>query len=193
MIKAVIFDCFGVLATDGWLPFKKKYFGDNPELEQQAGDLIKRADAGLADTDEFITEIAALAGIDELEARRQIQDNVPNEPLFEYIHELKTHYKIGLLSNSGRNWLKDIFSDEQLDCFDAFGLSYEMGSSKPEASAYQLIAQRLGVDPSECIFVDDLERYCAAGSDAGMQAVHYRDFDQFKAELEQLLSASQAA
>ena len=37
--KAIIFDCFGVLAEDGWLPFKRKYIGDNLELMQTISDL----------------------------------------------------------------------------------------------------------------------------------------------------------
>ena len=38
-IKGIIFDCFGVLATDGWLPFKNKYFKEKPALFRKATEL----------------------------------------------------------------------------------------------------------------------------------------------------------
>ena len=62
-ITAIIFDCFGVLVSEGWLPFKRKHFGDNPDKFQEAGDIQKRADAGLMDHGEFTKMVAELAGI----------------------------------------------------------------------------------------------------------------------------------
>jgi hypothetical protein len=61
MIKAVVFDCFGVLASDGWLPFREKYFGNDPQLFRKATELNKRTDSGLLSYDEFIEAIARLA------------------------------------------------------------------------------------------------------------------------------------
>jgi beta-phosphoglucomutase-like phosphatase (HAD superfamily) len=99
MIQAIIFDCFGVLATDGWLPFRQKYFGNNPELRQQVTDLNKQVDAGMAEYEDFIQTLAQLAHVQVAEARAVIEDNQPNEPLFELIEQLKPNYKIGLLSS----------------------------------------------------------------------------------------------
>jgi hypothetical protein len=46
MIRAIIFDCFGVLTTDAWLPFKNKYFAQNEVLMARASELNKQSDAG---------------------------------------------------------------------------------------------------------------------------------------------------
>lgn len=189
MIKAIIFDCFGVLTTDGWLPFKKKHFGHDPALEAQATGLNKQVDAGLADYDDFVGGVAELAAVSKTEARSAIEENVAQEELFEYIkNSLKVRYKIGMLSNVGANWLPDLFSPEQVKLFDAVALSYETGFVKPDERAYQTIAKRLDVAPGECVLLDDRERYCLAAEAADMKAIVYKDFIQAKRELENMLT-----
>jgi FMN phosphatase YigB (HAD superfamily) len=188
MIKAIIFDCFGVLTTDGWLPFKRKYFSHDSQLEAEATDFNKRVDAGLASYDEFIAAIAGLAHVSPGAARGAIEGNVPDEELLGYIAEnLKPHYKLGMLSNAGANWLERLFTPQQCSLFDAVALSYETGYVKPDERAYQTIADRLGVVPEECIFVDDQERYCTAARQQGMQAICYQNFPKFKAEITKML------
>ncbi|HLZ15317.1 MAG TPA: HAD-IA family hydrolase, partial [Candidatus Saccharimonadales bacterium] len=159
MIRAIVFDCFGVLATDGWLPFKERYFGHDTQKFAAASDLGRAADAGLIDFDEFIGQVSALAQVTDLDARSQIEHNVPNDALFAYIRDaLKPKYKIGMLSNAGADWLHELFTPEQVALFDAVALSYEIGVLKPAPRAYEVIAERLGVTPEACVFVDDQER-----------------------------------
>jgi putative hydrolase of the HAD superfamily len=189
MTRAVIFDCFGVLATDGWLPFRQKYFGHDPKLRQQVTDLNKQVDAGLADYEEFEKTLSELAHLPMNEVQRAIENNQPNEPLFELIRALKPEYKIGMLSNAGANWLERIFTPDQIALFDATALSYETGFVKPDPRAYACIAQRLGVAPEEAILIDDQERYASGAHEVGMQMILYQDFEQTKAELTKRLAA----
>jgi putative hydrolase of the HAD superfamily len=190
MIRAIIFDCFGVLTTDGWLPFKKRNFGENGELFMQATDLNRQVDAGLISYDDFVRGVADLAGVPYAEAKAQIENNVPNEPLFDYIRKLKATYRIGFLSNAGGNWLNELFSREQVELFDAVAISFETGHVKPDEKAYLDIAGKLGMPAESCILVDDQPRYCTAARDVGMEAVEYRDFDQFKSDLQKILDRS---
>ena len=125
MIKAVIFDCFGVLATEGWEPFCEKHFVGKPNLMHRARALAKQLNLGIIDYDTFIPRVASLAGVSEGQARAVIDNNVPNQPLFDYIkNDLKPKYKIGLLSNAGDNWLNEIFTPDQLALVDEYVLSY---------------------------------------------------------------------
>lgn len=190
MIKAIIFDCFGVLTTDGWLPFKQRNFGDSGELFQQATDLNRQVDSGLIAYDDFLRGVAELAKVPYGEAKRQIEDNVPNEPLFEYIAHLKSEYKIGFLSNAGDNWLDELFTPEQVRLFDAIALSFETGHVKPQPEAYTDIAAKLGMVPEECVLVDDQPRYCTAARELGMQAIDYTDFESLRTELDRVLHRS---
>ncbi len=190
MIRTIIFDCFGVLTSDGWLPFKRKYFGRGSQLESQVTDLNKQVDAGLSDYDEFITAVALLAAVPRVEAKAAIENNIANEELFTYItDELKPQYKIGLLSNAGANWIDELFKQHQTRLFDAVCLSCETGYVKPHEEAYLAAARSLGALPDECVFVDDQERYCTGARDVGMQAIHYKDYDQFRRELDKLLGS----
>ena len=188
MIKAVIFDCFGVLVTNSWGPFKQRYFGHDPELMQQATDLMQQADAGFIDWPTTTQALAKLTGLSLDEVNRQLDETPSNEPLFRLIESLKADYKIGMLSNAADNWLSTLFTPDQLALFDATALSYDIGFMKPQLGAYELAAERLDVLPKECVFVDDHEELCTAAKDTGMQAVWYRDFDQFKSDIEKILS-----
>ena len=190
MIKAIIFDCFGVLTSDGWLPFAEKYFGHDRTLKDQARDLNKQVDSGLISYDSFVEQVALMAAVDLSEAYRAIDNNVPNDELFGYIEHLKKHYKIGLLSNAGANWLNELFAPEQVALFDAVALSFEMGVTKPHESAYEVICKRLGISPKEAVFVDDIERYVTGARDIGMKGIWYKDVAQLRRELDALLANS---
>ncbi len=191
MIKAIIFDCFGVLATEGWEPYCQEHFGDKPELMRQARNLSKQLNSGLIDYDTFIPKVAKLAGVSEDQARSVIDDNVPNKPLFNYIkNSLKPKYKIGLLSNAGDNWLDEIFTPDHLALIDEYVLSYATSFIKPQREIYELIAKKLGVEPNECILVDDRQKHIDGAQNSGMKAILYEDFSQMKTDLEELLADS---
>lgn len=190
MIKAIIFDCFGVLTADLWLQFKEKYFADNPEYAERASALNKQSDSGLLAYDDFISQVADMAHIPVEQVNfGEFGKHAPNEKLFKYIKEdLKPKYQIGLLSNAPGNWLSEIFLPEQIEVFDSIVLSYEVGLTKPDHKIYRLAAEKLGVTAQECVFIDDREAYCESAREVGMQAVCYQGFRQFKTDLDRILS-----
>jgi putative hydrolase of the HAD superfamily len=191
MIRAIIFDCFGVLTTDGWQAFKKKHFNDDPDLLAQAAFLNRQVDSGQIPYDDFIAGIAELSGVEKQEVHRLVENNVPNEDIFAVLPELKQHYKIGFLSNAGDNWLESLFGKERPKLFDVVCLSCETGFVKPDLAAYMHAAKRLGLKPEECVLIDDQQIYIAGAIEAGMEAIHYQDFDQAWADLRRLLSSSE--
>jgi len=187
MTKAIIFDCFGVLATEAWLPFKAKYFGHDPKLYEEVSGLAQQSDKGLISYQDFINYIAKLTGLTPDEVRAAVAGNVPNEALFTYIRELKSDYKIGFFSNIAGNYLGKIFMPDQLALFDAMFLSYEHGYVKPQPQAFESIAEKLGVAIEECVLIDDQERNVTGAHNVGMAGILYLDMEQFRRELEQLL------
>jgi len=186
MIKAIIFDCFGVLTTDGWLPVKQRLFGHDPALFEKAGELNMRSDTGAIGYQAFLHGVAKLASRPVSEIRHAIENNVANGPLFDYIKTLKPTYKIGLLSNAAENWLDELFSKEQLEPFDAVSLSCESGFVKPDKRAYETIANQLGELPKDCLLIDDQERYCDGARQAGMSAVLYKNLADLKQQLQKV-------
>lgn len=176
MIRAIIFDCFGVLAEDGWLPFKRRYIGGDREMAQDIADLGKQNEYGMLGNPDYFAKAARRIGVDEKTLREAVGKQAPNTELFEFIKsELKDHYKIGLLSNANYDVVNELFTEEQARLFDASVLSYECRLVKPDPRMFTLICERLGVEPGECIFIDDVERYCEAAGLFGMHAVKYEN------------------
>jgi putative hydrolase of the HAD superfamily len=62
-----------------------------------------------------------------------------------------------------------------------------VGLHKPEPEIFHLGAERLGVPPEECVFVDDLRENCEGAEAVGMTAVLHRGADRTVPELERLL------
>lgn len=89
----------------------------------------------------------------------------------------------GLLSNS---WGLDYNRNGWDELFDALVISGEVGLRKPEPAIYQLAAERLGVAPAECVFVDDLAVNVRGAAAAGMIGVHHTSVESTVAELEAL-------
>jgi putative hydrolase of the HAD superfamily len=189
MIKAIIFDCFGVLATEGWIAFKHKHFGSDPAKMRRATELSHLLDSGFIGYDDSLQEIAQMAGVNPAELDRILRNVAPNEELLDYIRdELKPRYRIGMLSNVGDNWLYSIFNDEQIALFDQISLSHESGITKPHPGAYESILSKLGEEAEACLFIDDLEANVTGAKTVGMQGLIYVDFAQLKRELAALLA-----
>lgn len=184
--QAIIFDCFGVLYVDE----TKAYFDQFPEHAKELHDLNKACDQGFISRQAYTEGISAITGepVKAVQAafRREL---VPNKPLLHYIQDsLKPHYKIGLLSNIGRDWIDDYFSEAtRRNLFDAIVLSSEEGVLKPDPVIFQRITERLNVAPRECIMVDDRVVNCQAAKSIGMQCIEYKDVSSFKTELSHLL------
>lgn len=191
MIKAVVFDCFGVLVSEGWFAFLDTYFGDSPDKHQQAVDGMSRMGSGMMGHDEFISYLAELAGISYQATEDILTDNPPNEKLFTYIeNSLKPHYKLAILSNAGADRTVQLFGPDRAALFDVVVLSHEVGTVKPDPEIYRITAQKLGMEVGECVFIDDLDRYCEAARNVGMQAVvHEGDTAATIAKIEELLHA----
>jgi putative hydrolase of the HAD superfamily len=51
------------------------------------------------------------------------------------------------------------------------------GVMKPDARAYTLMAERIGVEPSECVFIDDQPVNLAGAERVGMRTVHLDPVD----------------
>ena len=192
MIKAIIFDCFGVLAEDGWTPFKRKHILHDPKLVEEVARLGALSDRRVLTYEETVQAVAKLAKVNINELREAVDKKKPNEELFELIRdELKLHFKIGLMSNANYDVINELFEIEQAKLFDAHVLSYETQLLKPDKMMFELMAKRLGVNMEECLFVDDQERHCAAAESYGMYSLHYIDYEDFLDKLPRKLSGMQ--
>lgn len=192
MIKAIVFDCFGVIITDALQALCDELRVKDPAAADQVRDIIQAANRGMLDPAESRPQIAALLGLSLEDLMQAIRSReVKDVELLAYIAELRRSYKTAMLSNITRGGLQRRFAEGELEkYFDVVVASGDIGYAKPEPAAYQITADRLGVRCDECIFVDDREVFVEAARGVGMQALLYEGFGAFKDELARLLGDS---
>lgn len=189
MIKAVIFDCFGVVLTDALKLVREDLAKKDPAAAKQVKDIVAANNRGMLEPDESNERIAELLGVSVAELRKRVAGSeVRDEELLTYVQQLKQQYKTAMLSNIAASSLARRFPNNELDTyFDVVVASGEIGYAKPEPEAYEITAERLGVRLDECVFTDDRELFCDGATSVGMHAILYTNFAQFKQDLEALL------
>jgi epoxide hydrolase-like predicted phosphatase len=127
---------------------------------------------GLDWHDGLIDRLFAGAGLDE-----EMVDGV------RALHERGV--PTGLVSNSWgtRRYPRDLLAE----LFDGIVISGEEGFRKPDPRMYELGAERIGVAPADCVFVDDLAFNLDPARELGMAAVHHTSAASTLAELERLV------
>ena len=189
MIKAIIFDCFGVLVTDSL----DAIINSNDLSEIQRDEIksyVTAANKGSISVAEYRSEVANILNMEHKDLNSAIKNGeIKDENLLEYIRELKKEYKIGLLSNvTSLDSLKSRFAENELeDNFDVVVASGQIGYAKPEAEAYEITVDKLGVFLSECVMIDDREEYVNAAVGIGMKGIVYTGMIDLKKELKDIL------
>jgi putative hydrolase of the HAD superfamily len=189
MIKAIIFDCFGVLVGRG---FDETYrtVGGNPDTDRRfVSDLLAQANHGLISQKDFSEQITTQLGISEVDWHQALKESeLPNRELLDYIERLHENYKTAILSNANRGVVQGKLGQERLtQCFDEVIVSAEIGRVKPEQEMYKYAAESLEVELDECIFLDDLEGFVKAAEAIGMHGIVYKNVDQAKQAINRLL------
>ena len=91
----------------------------------------------------------------------------------------------GLISNS---WGTRRYDRKLLDeLFNGIVISGEEGMRKPDPRMYELGADRIGVEPVSCVFVDDLPFNLTPAADLGMATIHHISAEATIPQLERLL------
>lgn len=189
MITALIFDYFGVIRLTGLRSAFISLGGDLSKDEVFVTDVTTAANYGfIHDADE---QLAAHLGVDLATWQKAMAGSNGNDPVLlkfiKEIHQVGT-YKTGLLSNAGSQALKDYFEPGQLEAlFDATLVSGDTGYVKPEAAFYRMMAEKLDVDPSTCVMIDDREEFCKGAEYIGMRSIHYKNYQQFREDLDKLI------
>jgi epoxide hydrolase-like predicted phosphatase len=197
--RGLLVDYGGVLTSNLFDSFRTfcELEGLDPEAigrrfreDRGARELLIGLETGKLPEEEFEIAFAELLGvpapglIDRLFAGSR-----PDEPMLEAVARARrSGIRTGLISNS---WGTRRYDRTQLGkLFDGIVLSGEVGIRKPAPEIYALGAERIGVDPGACVFVDDLPFNLAPAAELGMATVHHHDAAETISELEQLLAVS---
>ena len=141
------------------------------EFEQQLAEQLIALDGGAVLADGLLTRMFAGSAFDEV------------------MHEVmraarRAGLRTGLLSNSwGAIYPRHLFPE----LFDAVVISAEVGMRKPEEQIFRLAAEVLGLEPAECVFIDDIEDNVTAARAVGLAGVHHRSAQETREQLAELL------
>lgn len=92
-----------------------------------------------------------------------------------------------LVSNSWQS--HETYPWDLLPAFTAAVVSSDVGLRKPDPDIYLLAADRIGVPPAECVFVDDLEVNLMPARELGMSTVLHTSAEKTVAELARIFGA----
>ncbi len=86
------------------------------------------------------------------------------------------------------NWSAELFDQsyprfEVLSLFEGILVSGAERLVKPDPAIFQLLFSRYGVEPAECVFVDDTAHNVAAARELGLRAIHFTDAERLRADL----------
>lgn len=188
MIKAVIFDCFGVLISCKLPILFKQHTNKDPNKWQRFTDLCQKADIGEITSDQLWPQIAELMELSLDECHRIVDaERHPNYELLQYIREdLRGNYKVGLLSNAGQDIWQYVTPDIR-ELFDVSLISAELHRAKPDIEAFEEVCRQLGVSPEQALMIDDSLANCVSAKQTGLSVVQYQSFPQFRAEVSDML------
>ena len=194
---ALIVDFGGVLTTSIWPAFAAfcEQEGLAPETvrelfrgDSEALALLRRLETGAVDDEEFERQFAALLGVEDHEGliTRMFAGLESDERMVGALKAARAAgVPTGLISNSWGLGIYDRLPTGEL--FDATVISGDVGLHKPQPEIYLLACERLGVEPGDAVFVDDLRENCDGAEAVGMAALLHRDAAETIPELERLL------
>lgn len=200
-IRAIVFDIGGVLEITpptGWAERWEAHLQlQAGELDERLMDVWRDGSFGIITEEEVEKRIGEIMGLDREHVEALMADlweeylGTPNVELANYFASLRPRYRTALLSNSfvgARRKEQERYRFAEL-C-DLLIYSHEEGVAKPERRIFELACERLGVQPEEMIFVDDVEVNVAAARAFGIRAILFRENKQVIAEIQACLQAS---
>jgi putative hydrolase of the HAD superfamily len=196
-MNGLLLDFGGVLTTNVFDSFRdfcvaeglepdavKRLFRDQP----RARELVRGLETGDLSEDEFGERFGELLEIDD---RAGLVDRMfgglrEDERMVGAVRRARAAgIRTGLVSNSMGAGRYDRATFPEL--FDGVVISGDVGMHKPQPEIFLLGAERTGVAPERCVFVDDLRENCEGAEAVGMTAVLHRGPETTLPELERLL------
>lgn len=198
--KKIVFDMGGVL-VDYTADNATWHFTDDPEIVREIHNVMfysqewMALDMGSMTDERAISRILPRLSSDKVREIAKITfdhwheyNNVEREGVAPIIEALKARgQKVYILSNVSRR-LTDTYKDvvPAPELYDGSLFSGEVLALKPQPIIYEMFFERFGLDPSECLFIDDLKENVDASTACGMDAwwFHTADNEDMKRFLE---------
>ncbi|MDP6670994.1 MAG: HAD-IA family hydrolase [archaeon] len=177
MVKAIILDFGGVLATRGCWPALAEKFSASLGIDEQLilnhlygqeHPLLR----GKQSTAEFWEQNLRGIGItfDEFE-KAFVHWYQLNQEVLKLALELKKKFKLVILSDNFDAVTPTIRSDPALKIFDKMFFSNEMHKIKQDAGVFEEVLEKIKLKPKDCVFVDDHKENFVRAKELGIKCV----------------------
>ena len=195
---SVLFDLGAVLVD--WNPrylYRPLFGGDEKAREQFLGEVVPGSwnhgiDAGRTFAEAIAERIreypqhAAMIALWKDGWENMLRDEIPGS--VEILGELRSR---GRRLHALTNWSAETFPIARrrfgfLKWFEDIVVSGEVGMAKPDPRIFALTIERCRLDPARTVFIDDSPINVEAGRAAGMHALHFRNPQQLRADLNRL-------
>ena len=200
MINTIIFDIGNVLARFCWKEMFQS-FGLQGKAFERVADATVRNDAwnefdkGLMSKEEIIDIFSEVAPEYRSYIEKIFEDPTLMIAQFDYakewIKELKDRgYRVFILSN----WSEPTYHaciDNELDFLplvDGAVFSFQEHMIKPDKKIFEIICERYDINPNAAVFLDDNEANVISSREFGLHTIHFKNYEQGRAELEELLA-----
>jgi len=199
MIKAIIFDVWGTIATkpDPIL----KTLGNRFDIKESESKFLEKYERSIQlqkwdSNEEMATSLLNAFNIqinkENIEFVINLHKNAGKNAKFiegmdDCIRFLKTKYKLFILSNTVELEFKKASSNLGFDkLFDKIFCSYDLNVIKPDIKIYQKVIQGIKLDTEELLYIDDAEKNVNAAKILGMNVIRFQNPEQLKKELNSL-------
>ncbi|TDN88700.1 putative hydrolase of the HAD superfamily [Salegentibacter sp. 24] len=179
MIKTIIFDFGDVFINlDKAATMREMNRYEIKTLSENLLNINQQYEKGLISSEDFVKsyqiEHAQLQENQFKNSWNAILVDFP-EYRYQFLKKLSQEkdYQLILLSNTNKihiDWVKEnvSFFQDFKACFDAFYLSYEIFSRKPDPEIYQYVLTAHNLKPEECLFIDDTRENTDAAENLGI-------------------------
>jgi HAD superfamily hydrolase (TIGR01509 family) len=200
MIKAIIFDFGRVISEQKPQSLFRSYEEDLGLQPDTINSIMFDSQAwhdallGRKTFEEFWHAIGPLLGLNTPEAieafhRRYHGDEAINTGLLHLLHRLHGRFKMAMLSNSPPGLFQWLVDWKIHHLFDVVFCSGDEGIVKPDPAAFQIVLQRLDVEPEEAVFIDDTIDHVLAARMHGLRGIRFTTTESLEVELGLLLES----
>lgn len=190
MVKVIIFDYYGVLTGDFyWTEVRR--IQENSGHAEHMRRLSDDVNLNHISWDDFCEAVASDIGATAEEVKLRYDQHRINRDVVRLIHSLGQKFRVVLLSNANEYQLLPKLDELGLtDFFERVFVSSQLGMLKPDREIYEFVARELGVQPEDCVMVDDLPINIDGAKSAGMHGVIFDSAAQARTALQTIIGST---